>query len=245
VIPDDPRVTEVLQWLEQHGSEKIRASLGRYGIVAPQSFGIAMGPLQKYARTLGRDHALADALWRTGWYEARMLTAFVADARQLTPEEMQRWAAGFDNWAVCDTLCFKLFDRSPHAWHVLREWSTRPEDFVKRAAFALLASLALHDKRCPDEPFLQALPLIEAGAADPRNFVKKGVSWALRGIGRRNAALNQPALELARRLTESPRAAARWVGRDALKELSSEAVQRRLATRSPGAAPPAPAPAAG
>jgi 3-methyladenine DNA glycosylase AlkD len=144
---------------------------------------------------------------------------------------MDRWARDFDNWGVCDTLCFHLFDRTPHAWRKIEQWSKRQDEFVKRAAFALLASVALHDKRAPDAPFVKSLALIERAASDDRNFVKKGVSWALRLIGRRNAALNVAALETARRLVESSDASARWIGRDAVKELTGPVVRRQLAAR--------------
>jgi 3-methyladenine DNA glycosylase AlkD len=182
-------------------------------------------------RKLGRDHELAAALWDTGWYEARLLTAYVDDPAQVTSAQMDRWARDFDNWGVCDTLCFALFDRTPHAWKKVEPWSRRREEFVKRAAFALVASLALHDKKAGDPRFLATLPLIERGASDDRNFVKKGVSWALRVVGRRNRALNAAAVAVARRLAESAEAPARWVGKDGLKELTSPAVRRKLAQR--------------
>jgi 3-methyladenine DNA glycosylase AlkD len=148
---------------------------------------------------------------------------------------MDRWARDFDNWGICDTVCFHLFDRTPHAWRKVEQWGRRREEFVKRAAFALLASVALHDKAADDAPFLRVLPLVERAAADERNFVKKGVSWALRGIGRRNERLNASSIDLARRLIESTEPAARWVGRDALRELRSPAVRRRLRTQPRGA----------
>lgn len=142
---------------------------------------------------------------------------------------MNRWCRDFDNWAICDTLCVHLFDRTPHAFAKVARWSDKRAEFVKRVAFALLASLALHDKTCGDEPFIESLRLIEKAASDERNFVKKGVSWALRGVGRRNATLHAAAVTVARRLADSPEVAARWVGREALKELTSAAVVRRVA----------------
>jgi 3-methyladenine DNA glycosylase AlkD len=144
---------------------------------------------------------------------------------------MDRWARQFDNWAICDTLCFKLFDRTPHAWRKVELWSTQSGEFVKRAAFALLASLAAHDTHTADETFLRSLRLVERAASDERNFVKKGVSWALRTIGHRSRTLNVAAIELARRLVESPDAPARWIGRDALRDLTRPLVQQRLARR--------------
>jgi 3-methyladenine DNA glycosylase AlkD len=148
-----------------------------------------------------------------------MLVAFIADPERLTATQMERWARDFDNWGICDTVCFHLFDRTPHAWRKIEQWSSRKPEFVKRAAFALLACVALHDKRSGDEPFLRSLELIERAASDDRNFVKKGVSWALRAIGRRNRALRQASLSLARRLTRSVDAGPRWVGKDALRDL--------------------------
>jgi len=155
----------------------------------------------------------------------------VDEPARVTAAQMDRWARDFDNWGITDTLCFALFDRTPHAWKKVEPWSRRREEFVKRAAFALIASLALHDKKAGDEQFLRTLPLIERGASDDRNFVKKGVSWALRVLGRRNQTLNEAAVEVARRLAESPDAAARWVGKDGIKDLTKPAVRRKLAER--------------
>jgi len=226
--PTGDRVREALTWLERRGTKKNRDGMARYAIVAPKAFGVSVADIRQLAKKLGRDHELAAALWETGWYEARMLTAFVDEPDRVTPTQMDRWARDFDNWAICDTLCFHLFDRTPHAWRKIAQWSTKRDEFVKRAAFALLASIALHDKKEADEPFLRSLELIERGATDDRNFVKKAVSWALRSIGRRNSALNAAAVAVAKRLVESAESAPRWVGRDALRELTSPAVQRRL-----------------
>ena len=226
--PVEQEVREALAWLERTGTQHDRDNLPRFGIVAPKAFGVSVGNIRALAKRLGRSHELAAALWDTGWYEARMLTSFVDEPDRVTSAQMDRWCRDFDNWAICDTLCFHLFDRTPHAWAKVAKWSASEEEFVKRAAFALVASLAGHDKTAGDELFLEALPRIERAAKDERNFVKKGVSWALRGLGRRNARLHGPALQVARRLTEAPEAAARWVGRDAVKELTSPAVVARL-----------------
>ena len=215
----DARTQDALTWLKRHGTKRHRDGLARYGIVAPKAFGVSMRDVQALAKRLGPDHALALSLWDTGWYEAQLLTAFVAEPARLTAAQMDRWAREMDNWAVCDTLCFKLFDRSPHAFRKVTQWKTRKEEFVKRSAFALLASLALHDKASGDASFLRLLPAIERAATDERNFVKKGVSWALRSIGRRNAALHAAAIDTSTRLAASPAAPARWIGRDALREL--------------------------
>ena len=215
-------VAETLKWLERHGTKRNRDGLARYGIQAPRAFGVPMAKIQVLAKRLGRHHELAEALWETGWYEARLLTAFVAEPGRLTPSQMDRWCREFDNWAVCDTLCFHLFDRTPHAFRKVAQWSRRREEFVRRAAFALLASLALHDKRSTDEPFARCLPLIAAAAGDERNFVKKSVNWALRAVGGRSPRLRAAALTVARRLAASSDLTARWVGKDALRQLAKE-----------------------
>ena len=223
---------EILTWLERRGTKRNREGMARYAITAPKVFGVSVADLQRLSKRFGRDHALALALWDTGWYEARMLAAFVDEPARVTPAQMDRWARDFDNWAICDHLCFHLFDRTPHAWRKVALWSRRRDEFVRRAAFALLAALALHDRTSGDEPFLRSLALIERGAGDARNFVKKGVSWALRGIGHRSPALHAAAVELARALAASSDAAERWVGKDALRDLTRPMVRARLSVRA-------------
>ena len=215
-------------------TKRDRENLKRFGITANKAFGVSMVNMQKLAKQLGRNHELAAALWKTGWYEARMLTSFVDEPARVTSAQMDRWCRDFDNWGICDTICFHLFDRTPHAWSKVNRWHDERGEFVRRAAFALLASLALHDKQTGDEPFVEALALVERAATDDRNFVKKGVSWALRLIGRRNRFLNTQAVRVSRRLAASPAAAARWIGRGALKELTSPMVMRRLAVSRRG-----------
>jgi len=229
---NNDRVAESLAWLERRGTKRNRDAMLRYGIIAPKAFGVSVGDIKQLSKRLGSDHELALALWDTGWYEARMLAPFVDEPEKVTAAQMNQWARDFDNWAVCDHACFHLFDRTPHAWRKIEQWSVRRDEFVKRAAFALLASVALHDKRAADEPFLDSLALIERAAPDERNFVKKGVSWALRLVGRRNRALNAASVETARRLIDSPHDAARWIGRDALRELTGAVVRRQLAART-------------
>jgi 3-methyladenine DNA glycosylase AlkD len=205
--------------------------MARYGIVAKKVFGVSMGTMQSLAKELGKSHALSEALWKTGWYEARMLASMVGEPAKVTSAQMERWAKSFDNWAVCDTATFVLWDRTPHAWAKVTEWSTRDEEFVKRAAFAMLASLTVHDTAAPDSNYLKGLKLIEREASDDRNFVKKAVNWALRSIGKRNRALNTAAVAVAKRLAEREDSAARWVGKTALREITSPAVLKRLEKR--------------
>jgi len=225
------RVHDTLAWLKRRGTKRNRDGMARYAIVAPKVFGVSVADLRGRGKVLGQDQALAVALWKTGWYEARMLAAFVADPDETTALQMDRWARNFDNWAICDHLCFHLFDRTPHAWRKIDQWGRRREEFVKRAAFALLASVALHDKQAGDGEFMRALPLVERAASDERNFVKKGVNWALRSVGRRNRALHAAAVDVSRRLADAQSPSARWVGKDALRELTSPAVLRRVERR--------------
>jgi 3-methyladenine DNA glycosylase AlkD len=218
-----PSVAAAIAWLERRGSKRNRDGMARFGIVAPKVFGVPVADLRTYAKTLGKSHALAIALWKTGWYEARMLAAFVDEPARVTPGQMDRWARDFDNWAICDHNCFHLFDKTPHAYGKVPVWARSKEEFVRRAAFALAASLALHDKKADDDRFRKFFPLIERASTDERNFVKKGVSWALRGIGHRNAAMRAEALDVARRLAASDDKTSRWVGKDAIRDLSRPA----------------------
>ena len=220
-----------LSALEQLSTKRDRENLTRFGITAKSALGVSMANIQKLAKPLGKNHELACALWDTGCYEARLLMAFVAEPERVTPAQMERWCKDFDNWAVCDTLCFFLFDRVPHAWDKLRKWSGQRPEFVKRSAFALLASIAGHDQQAGDALFLEGLALIERAASDDRNFVKKAVSWALRRIGRRNQALNRSAVALSARLAASHDATERWLGCGAHKELTSALVERALSAK--------------
>ena len=224
----DPRVAIALAWLKKHSKKSIRDGMARYAIPNDKALGVLMGDIQKLAKQLGRDHALALELWKTDVYEVRMLCAYVDEPERVTSAQMDAQARDFDNWAICDTLCFALWVRSPHALKKIRQWASHRDEYVKRASFALLASMALKHKESTDADYLRCLPLIEKAASDERNFVKKGVSWALRGVGRRSAKLNKASIALAKKLAASEDAAPRWIGKDALRELSSAAVQKRL-----------------
>ena len=194
----------MLDWLRDHGSQATLDGMARYAIPSDRAFGVAMRDIKALGATVGRDHELGLALWETGWYEARLLVSFVGDPVELTSDQMDRWCADFDDWATCDTLCFNLFDRSPHAWAKVERWSRETGEFQKRTAFALLWSLALHDKGSGDEPFIEALGLVERAADDERNFVRKAVSMALKAVGTRSPELHAAALALAERLAAAP-----------------------------------------
>jgi 3-methyladenine DNA glycosylase AlkD len=230
---------EVLTWLERHGTRNIAQGMARYGIqTKSRVIGVSMGTMLSLAKRVRKDldparrHALAAALWATNCYEARMVASLVDDPLLVTRKQMNAWTAAFDNWGICDTVCFKLFDQTPFAFEKAQQWAKSPREFIKRTGFVLMACLAGHDKTASDAKFLDLLPLIEQGARDERNFVKKGVSWALRMIGRRSLALNKAALAVAKRLAESDEASCRWVGKDALRELSSPRVRARLARKA-------------
>jgi 3-methyladenine DNA glycosylase AlkD len=222
----------VLATLNRLGSPRFRAEMEtRFGIVTKDAFGVRMNEMQRVAKQLGRNHELALALWDTGNYEARTVAAYVAEPERMTSALMDRWCRDFDNWAICDTVCFKLFDQSPHAYDKVAEWAERKDEFQKRAAFALLACLALHDKEADDKTFTKLLPVIEAAATDERNFAKKGVSWALRAIGGRSVKLNAEVVEVAKQLKASTNSAARWIGGDVLRDITRPVIARRLARR--------------
>lgn len=231
-VATDLRCAQAVAALRQRASAATRAGMTRYGIPNDKAFGVAMRDVQAVARQFGRDHALAEALWQTDLYDARMLACYVAEPAQVSAAQMERWVRDVDNWAHCDTVCFAVWDRTPHAWTKVRQWSTRKDEFVRRAAFALLASLTVHDKKAADDAYLDGLERIEAAAADERHFVKKAVNWALRSIGKRNLRLHAAAVTVAQRLAASDAAAPRWVGKDALRELGSAAVVKRLNARA-------------
>lgn len=224
-------VPEVMTWLKQTGSPQAAAGLSRYGLPTDRAFGISVAALRTYAKRIGTDHALALKLWKTGWLEARILASFLADPEKVTPAMMDDWCRDFDNWGTTDTACFTLFDRSPHAWKKAKQWVKRKPEFEKRAGFVLMACLAAHDKTATDPAFIAFLPLIEKGASDERNFVKKGVSWALRHIGHRNATLHAAAVKTATKLAASTDRTERWIGKDALRDLLRPAVMKKVKNR--------------
>lgn len=217
--PAKVEVRSLLAWLKRTGTKRGRDDMARYGIPSDTAYGVGIGVLKQKSKQLGKSHDLALALWESGRYEARMLAAFVDEPERVTVAQMDRWARDFDNWAVCDHACFHLFDRTPHAWGRVSAWAGRREEFVKRAAFALLWGLTVHDKAAGDAAFLEGLALIERAASDERHFVKKAVNMALRATGRRNATLRAAAVALSKRLSASDDATARWVGKDALREI--------------------------
>jgi 3-methyladenine DNA glycosylase AlkD len=210
----------VLALLRQHrASDADLQGIARFGLAVDGRIGWRIPELRRLARRIGRDHRRALALWDSGVSDAQILAAYTAEPAAFTQRQMDRWVSGMRSWDVCDQACTNALARAPQAWQQPARWARREPEFERRAAFALLAALAVHDKQADDNAFLAALPLIEAAAGDERNFVKKAVNWALRQIGKRNAALHAPALALAERLRQSNSRSARWIGADAAREL--------------------------
>ncbi len=231
----NPRSTDsILRHLQALGSPEAVRGMARFGIKSATVYGVSVPELRKTARRIGKDHNLAQQLWSTGVLEARILAALVEEPEKVTGAQMDRWAGDFDNWAVCDGCCSNVFDRTPFAWKKVVEWSRRKEEFVKRAAFSMMAALAVHNREESDGKFLRFFPLIKREAIDERNFVKKAVNWALRQIGKRNLNLNQHAIQAAREIQKLNSRSARWIASDALRELASDAVRRRLRKKSRG-----------
>ena len=202
--------------------------MARFGIDTTRAVGVTVTELRRFARDLGHDHELAEALWASGVHEARLLASLVDEPAMVSEAQMEAWVADLDSWDVCDGVCGNLFDRTPFALDKAVEWSSREPEFQKRAAFALMASAAVHRKDLPDAAFASLLPVIREQAIDERNYVKKAVSWALRQIGKRSSGLNSQAVRTAERIERIDSRAARWVARDALRELRGDAVQARL-----------------
>jgi len=221
-------VKDVLDKLQSKAQPEHLKGMAKYGMTVEQRLGVSVPDMRKLAKEIGRDHKLALDLWRTGIAEARILAAMVGDPDKLTEEQMEDWVKGINSWDVCDQVCMNLFEKNQLAWKKIIDWSEREEEFVKRTAFSLIACLAWHDKKASDEKFIELLPVIIRGATDERNFVKKAVNWALRNIGKRNLNLNRAAINTAKEIQRLDSKAARWVASDAIRELESESIQKRL-----------------
>lgn len=221
-------IEEVIEQLKGKARPDQVVEMAKYGMTAEQRLGAPITDILKIAKESGKDHQLALELWKTGIPEARIIAAMVAEPDKLTEDQMEDWVKDFSSWDVCDQVCGRLFDKYPLAWKKIHDWSEREEEFVKRAAYALIACLAVHDKDADDERFIEILPIIKRGTTDERNYVKKAVNWALRSIGKRNPNLNKAAIKAARDIKRIDSKSARWIASDAIRELESEAVQRRL-----------------
>jgi 3-methyladenine DNA glycosylase AlkD len=222
---------EVLDKLKSKARPSQLEGMAQFGMKTEQRLGVSIPDIRKIAKDIGKDHMLALDLWKTGVSEARILAAMIDDPKKLTEEQMEMWVKDINSWDVCDQVCMNLFEKTPLAWEKILEWSKRNEEYVKRSAFALIACLAWYDKEAGDEKFIELFQVIKYGATDERNFVKKSVNWALRNIGKRNPNLNRLALKEAKEIHRIDSRAARWISSDAIKELESESVQRRLKSK--------------
>jgi len=217
-----------MQELESKAKPDQLEGMARFAILGDQRMGVSVPDMRKIAKDAGKNHQLALDLWDTGVPEAMIVAGMVAEAEQLTEEEMEDWVVDINSWDICDQVCMNLFEKTPLAEKKIYEWSGREEEFVKRAAYALIACLAWHDKDAGDDEFTKFFPLILAGSTDERNFVKKAVNWALRNIGKRNQALNEAAIRTANQIQKLDSRSARWIASNALRELKSDQVQERL-----------------
>jgi 3-methyladenine DNA glycosylase AlkD len=227
----------ILTELESMKNDAAKEGMARYGITTDKAWGVSVAALRSMARRIGKDHELAARLWNYGWRETRVLAFMVDDPAKVTEAQMEKWVRNLDSWDICDGLCNDLFRFTPFAHAKAVAWSARPESYIKRAGFVLMAVLAVHDKRDPDGTFIEFLKLIEREAGDDRNEVKKAVNWALRQIGKRNHELHGRAIETATTIQKQDSKSAKWIAHDALRELTSIEMKRRM--RKP---PPEPSP---
>ena len=226
-----PTTEEIITKLKAKARPDQLAGMARYGMKTENRLGVQIPELRRLAKEIGKDHKLGLELWRTGIAEARILASMVDEPEKLTNQQMDNWVKDIDSWDVGDQTCMNLFEKTPLAWKKIEEWSQRPEGFVKRTAFGLLACIAWHSKTATDEQFTALFPIIAQGATDERKSIQKAVSWALRNIGKRNPQLNWAAIQLAQQILETKTKPTRWVASDVTRELTSQAVQDRLRIR--------------
>jgi 3-methyladenine DNA glycosylase AlkD len=215
---------EIIIKLKSHSNPKNVEGMARFGINPKNTLGVSIPIIRKMGKEIGKNHELAQQLWKSGIHEARILAGLIDDSKLVDEEQMEKWAKDFDSWDVCDQVCMNLFDKTKYAYKKAMEWSSRKEEFVKRAAFALVASLSVHDKKAKDEDFLKFLPIIKRESTDERNFVRKAVNWALRQIGKRNNKLQKAAIKTAREILKIDSKSARWIASDAIRELESKKI---------------------
>ncbi len=218
----------ILKQLKSLSNPEVVAGMARFGIDSNNTYGVSIPTLRKMARDSGKNHALARQLWYSCIHEARILAGMIDSPEEVTEEQMESWVKDFNSWDVCDQVCSNLFDKTEFAYKKAVEWSKREEEFVKRAGFVLIAALAVHDKSAKDEEFVKFLPIIKRESVDSRNFVKKAVNWALRQIGKRNPNLNKEAIKTAKSIRDLNSKNAKWIASDAIRELTGEAVQKKL-----------------
>ncbi len=219
----DMNCEEIVKKLKAQGNAKNVAGMARFGISSKNTLGVSMPVLRAMAKEIGKDHKLALELWQTEIHEARILAGLVDRPELVTKRQMNTWAGGFDSWDVCDQVCMSLFDKTPFAFEKAKEYSQKEKEFVKRTGFALMASLAVHDKKAKDSQFIEFFPFIIKSSQDERNFVRKAVNWALRQIGKRNLKLKKQVIKTAKKIQRIDNKTAKWIANDALRELKKMA----------------------
>ncbi len=200
----------------------------RFGISADNTLGVSVPILREMAKTIGKDHALALELWESGIHEARLLAGFIGEPEKTTKNQMNAWVADFDSWDICDQICSNLFDKTEFAYEMAFKWTADKREYVRRAGFVMMAALSVHDKKIDDKTFLKFFPLIEKYSTDERNFVRKAVNWALRQIGKRSLMLNRQAVIIGKKLEKLDSRSARWIAKDALRELTLAKIVVRI-----------------
>lgn len=222
------KVEEVIKKLKKLSNPENVEGMARFGIRPGKVLGVSIPNLRKLAKEIGKNHKLALQLWKSEIHEARILAGMIDEVDKVTEKQMDSWIKGFDSWDVCDQVCANLFDKTSFAFKKATEWTKREKEFEKRAGFALMACLAWHDKKASNNKFTKFFPAMKRESVDERNYVKKAVNWALRQIGKRNKNLNKEAIKIALTIQKIESRSARWIANDALRELKSEAVQKRL-----------------
>lgn len=222
---------EIIKKIKSMANPKNVEGMARFGINPKNTYGVQVFKLRAIAKEAGKNHELAELLWSSGIHEARIIAAYVEDPKTMAEAQMEKWALDFDSWDVCDQVCSNLFDRTEFAWKKAVEWSGRKEEFIKRAGFVIMAALASHDKKSPDSRFIELLPIIKRESCDERNYVRKALNWALRGIGKRNLVLNKKAVESAREIAKINSKAAHWIASGAIRELTGEKTVKMIAKK--------------
>jgi 3-methyladenine DNA glycosylase AlkD len=221
-------VNDIVKKLKSKANPDNLEGMARYGISTGNRLGNPIPEMRKLAKEIGKNHKLAGELWAEGFAETKILASMIGEANKLTEEQVEKWVADFDSWDVCDQVCMNLFEKMPFVQKKIKEWSKRKEEFVKRAAFSLIACIAVHDKKITDDELTKFFPVIKNAAMDERNYVSKAVSWALRNIGKRNKNLNKEAIKFAKELESTDSKSARWIAKDTLKDIQREKVKKKF-----------------
>jgi 3-methyladenine DNA glycosylase AlkD len=220
-------LNDIVKKLKNKANPDSLGGMARYGMSTANRLGVSIPDMRKLAKKIGKNHKLAGELWEKGLDETKILASMIGEEDKLTEEEAEKWVVDFNSWDVCDQVCMNLLDKMPFAVKKIKEWATRKEEFVKRAAFSLIACIAVHNKKMPDDEFIKFFPIIREASTDERNYVKKAVSWALRNIGKRNKNLNNEVLKFAEELESVDSKSAKWIAKDTLKDIQRGNVKKK------------------